>query len=318
MKDNITISVSSVHGTKYFSLGKSFRNTFKLISYMILLALIIMAGIIYYLVNQAEFAKIKQNELETKSSSLSREIAALTELKTNLESDLVEREEKMQLVSDRLGDLENLLGMDNNSNANVELVSRLDTAAINSSIRIAMLTQIPSGPPVINARTSSGYGQRKHPVTGLMKFHRGQDFAVNTGTSVYASADGVVEVIRPSNQGSGNYLRIFHAYGFSSSYSHLSKFAVKKGDFVKKGDLIAYSGNSGLSSGPHLHYEVRFLGRALNPKTFLDWDVDNFDTIFNSVREVRWESLVDKIESRVSHQLQLSSQKAVQLTATSK
>jgi murein DD-endopeptidase MepM/ murein hydrolase activator NlpD len=181
-----------------------------------------------------------------------------------------------------------------------------------------MLTQIPSGPPVKNARTSSGYGKRIHPVTGVMKYHRGQDFAVNTGTPIYAPADGAIEAIRPSNKGSGNFLRILHSYGFSSSYSHLSKFAVKKGDFIKKGDLIAYSGNSGLTSGPHLHYEVRFIGRPLNPKPFLDWNVDKFDTIFKNVRGIRWESLVDKIELRVSHQLQLSSQKAAQLTDTSK
>jgi|TARA_R110001599_G_scaffold6656_10_gene32956 murein DD-endopeptidase MepM/ murein hydrolase activator NlpD len=315
MKDNITVSVSSIHGTKHFSFGKKTRHTFKFISGMIFIGILLAAGIIYYLLNDAEFSKLKLRELENKSSSLSKEITSLTALKISLEQDLSEREERMQLVSDRLGDLENLLGMDNNDG---KLESRLDTATINSSIRVAMLTQIPSGPPVKNARTSSGYGKRIHPVTGVMKYHRGQDFAVNTGTPIYAPADGAIEAIRPSNKGSGNFLRILHSYGFSSSYSHLSKFVVKKGDFIKKGDLIAYSGNSGLTSGPHLHYEVRFIGRPLNPKPFLDWNVDKFDTIFKNVRGIRWESLVDKIELRVSHQLQLSSQKAAQLTDTSK
>ncbi|GAA0220301.1 M23 family metallopeptidase [Marinomonas primoryensis] len=315
MKDNITVSVSSIHGTKHFSFGKKTRHTFKFISAMIFFGILLAAGIIYYLLNDAEFSKLKLRELENKSSSLSKEITSLTALKISLEQDLSEREERMQLVSDRLGDLESLLGMDNNDG---KLESRLDTATINSSIRVAMLTQIPSGPPVKNARTSSGYGKRIHPVTGVMKYHRGQDFAVNTGTPIYAPADGAIEAIRPSNKGSGNFLRILHSYGFSSSYSHLSKFVVKKGDFIKKGDLIAYSGNSGLTSGPHLHYEVRFIGRPLNPKPFLDWNVDKFDTIFKNVRGIRWESLVDKIELRVSHQLQLSSQKAAQLTDTSK
>lgn len=315
MKDNITVSVSSIHGTKHFSFGKKTRHTFKFISGMIFLGILLTAGIIYYLLNDAQFSKLKLRELENKSSSLSKEITSLTALKISLEQDLSEREERMQLVSDRLGDLENLLGMDNNDG---KLESRLDTATINSSIRVAMLTQIPSGPPVKNARTSSGYGKRIHPVTGIMKYHRGQDFAVNTGTPIYAPADGAIESIRPSDKGSGNFLRILHSYGFSSSYSHLSKFAVKRGDFVKKGDLIAYSGNSGLTSGPHLHYEVRFIGRPLNPKPFLDWNVDKFDTIFKNVRGIGWESLVDKIELRVSHQLQLSSQKVAQLTDTSK
>ncbi|MBJ7537664.1 M23 family metallopeptidase [Marinomonas transparens] len=316
MKDHVTVSVSSIHGTKHISFGKKMRHALKFIAYMTFISIVVSAVAIYYLVNNAEFSKLKLLELEHKSTSLSKEITSLTALKISLEHDLSEREERMQIVSDRLGDLENLLDMDNHKGD--ELESRLDTAAITSSIRVAMLTQIPSGPPVKNARTSSGYGKRKHPVTGIMKFHRGQDFAVNTGTPVYAPADGTVEVTRPSKKGSGNYLRILHGYGFSSSYSHLSKFVAKKGDFVKKGDLIAYSGNSGLSSGPHLHYEVRFIGRPLNPKQFLDWNVDNFDAIFKSVRGVRWESLVEKIELRVSRQLQLSSQKAAQLTDISK
>jgi len=312
MKDNVTISVSSIHGSRHFCFGKKFRHTMKIVSYIVLTSIIVTAGVIYYLVNEAEFARLKQRELEDRSSSLTKEIESLTSLKISLEHDLSEREEEMQVVTDRLDDLENLLNLDNSNNS--ELDSRLDTAAINSSIRVIMLTQIPSGSPVKNARISSGYGKRKHPVTGVIKFHRGQDFAVNTRTPVYAPADGVVEVIRPSSKGSGNYLRLVHAYGFTSSYSHLNTFAVKRGDFIKKGDLIAYSGNSGLSSGPHLHYEVRFVGRSLNPKPFLDWNVDNFDTIFKSVRGIRWESLIDKIELRVSHQLQLSSQKAVPST----
>ena len=312
MKDKITVSISSIYGTKHFSFGKKSRHTIRVASYAILIGIIVTAGIIYYLLNQAEFSKLKVKELENKSFSLSKEITSLTKLKTNLESDLSDREERMLLVSDRLNDLEKLLSMDDQGDAALE--SRLDTAAIHSSVRVVMLTQIPSGPPVKNARISSGYGYRIHPITGKKKFHRGQDFAVKRGTKVYAPADGAIEVVRASKEGSGNFIRIFHTYGFSSSYSHLSKFAVKRGDFVKKGDLIGYSGNTGISSGPHLHYEVRFVGRSLDPKPFVDWDVDNFDIIFKKIRGVGWESLVEKVELRVSHQLQLSSQKAAPLT----
>ncbi|CAH8237269.1 Peptidase M23 [Vibrio aestuarianus] len=281
---------------------------------MLLASVVATGGVIYYLVNEVDFAKLKQQELESQSMSLSEEVTSLKELKDNLENDLLEREEKMQLVSDRLGDLEKVLGVDESG---AELESRLDAAAITSSVRMVMLTQIPSGAPVHNARISSGYGERIHPVTGAVKVHRGQDFAVNTGTPIYAPADGVVEVTRASNKGSGNFLRLQHSYGFTSSYSHLQKFAVKGGDFVQKGDLIAYSGNTGLSSGPHLHYEIRFVGRSLDPRPFVDWGVNDFETIFSKVRGIRWESLVNKVELRVSAQLQLSSQKAAPLTDSS-
>ncbi|AEH34920.1 Peptidoglycan-specific endopeptidase, M23 family [Vibrio anguillarum 775] len=281
---------------------------------MLVASILATGGVIYYLLDEVDFAKLKQQELESQSMSLTEEVTSLKELKNSLENDLLEREEKMQVVSDRLGDLEKVLGMDESG---AELESRLDTAAITSSVRMVMLTQIPSGAPVHNARISSGYGERIHPVTGNVKIHRGQDFAVNIGTPIYAPADGVAEVTRASDKGSGNFLRLQHSYGFTSSYSHLQKFAVKGGDFVQKGDLIAYSGNSGLSSGPHLHYEIRFVGRSLDPRPFVDWGVNDFETIFSKVRGIRWESLVNKVELRVSTQLQLSSQKAVPLVGNS-
>ncbi|ELH0896225.1 peptidoglycan DD-metalloendopeptidase family protein [Vibrio fluvialis] len=314
MKENVIVSVSSIHGTRHFHIGKWFRHCLKGFGYFLLAGAVAAGGVIYYLVGEVDFAKLKQQELESQSTSLNEEVASLKELKDNLENDLLEREEKMQIVSDRLGDLEKVLGVEDSG---AELESRLDTAAITSSVRMVMLTQIPSGAPVHNARISSGYGKRVHPVTGKVKFHRGQDFAVNTGTPVYAPADGVVEVTRASSKGSGNFLRLQHSYGFTSSYSHLQKFAVKSGDFIQKGDLIGYSGNSGLSSGPHLHYEIRFVGRSLDPRPFVDWGVNDFESIFTKVRGIRWESLVNKVELRVSAQLQLSSQRVVQLADNS-
>ncbi|EPD4378102.1 peptidoglycan DD-metalloendopeptidase family protein [Vibrio fluvialis] len=314
MKENVIVSVSSIHGTRHFHIGKWFRHCLKGFGYVLLAGAVAAGGVIYYLVGEVDFAKLKQQELESQSTSLNEEVASLKELKDNLENDLLEREEKMQIVSDRLGDLEKVLGVEDSG---AELESRLDTAAITSSVRMVMLTQIPSGAPVHNARISSGYGKRVHPVTGQVKFHRGQDFAVNTGTPVYAPADGVVEVTRASSKGSGNFLRLQHSYGFTSSYSHLQKFAVKSGDFIQKGDLIGYSGNSGLSSGPHLHYEIRFVGRSLDPRPFVDWGVNDFESIFTKVRGIRWESLVNKVELRVSAQLQLSSQRVAQLADNS-
>ena len=316
MKENLVISVSSISGTRHFQLGKWYRHCLKGFGYLALVGVLTAGSVIYYLVNEVDFAKLKQRELENRSMSLNEEVSSLQELRDSLQSDLLEREEKMQTVSDRLGDLEKVLGVEDDANEKIE--SRLDTAAITSSVRVVMLNQIPNGKPVKEGRISSGYGKRVHPVTGKVKFHRGQDFAVNVGTAIYAPADGVVEVTRPSNQGSGNYLRLQHSFGFTSSYSHMSKFKVHMGDFVQKGDLIGYSGNTGLTSGPHLHYEIRFVGRSLDPKPFVDWGLNDFDTIFTKIRGVRWESLVSKVEQRVSAQLQLSSQKAVQLVDNSK
>ncbi|MHA2939715.1 peptidoglycan DD-metalloendopeptidase family protein [Vibrio sp. RC27] len=304
MKNRVIVSVRSESGIQRFHFAKP---TFRFIKFSILglvIGSVCAAGVIYQLNHEVTIAKSKQNELQVQSTSLLQEVESLSELKQELESDVSNREEQMLQVADRLEDLERLLGV---IDPDVELISRLDTASITSQMRTMMLNQIPSGAPVINAPISSGYGKRIHPITGKVKIHRGQDFAVNTGTPIYAPADGVIEAARASNKGSGNFLRIQHSYGFTSSYSHLSKFAVKYGDFVSKGDLIGYSGNSGLSSGPHLHYEVRFVGKPLNPRPFVDWNVSNFEEIFTKVKGIKWDALVAGIESRVSNQLQLSS-----------
>ncbi|MGO1296457.1 MAG: M23 family metallopeptidase [Vibrio sp.] len=316
MKESLVISISSIGGTKHFHVGKWYRHFWKGFGYLFFFGLVTLAGVIYYLSSEVDFAKHKQKELETESLSLNEEVSSLKALQDQLQNDVLEREEKMQIVSDRLGDLEKVLGVDDSEQVAIE--DRLDIAAITSSVRVMMLNSIPNGRPVKKGRMSSGYGKRVHPITGKVKFHRGQDFAVNRGTPIYAPADGVVEVTRPSHKGSGNYMRLQHAFGFTSSYSHMSKFKLRMGDFVRKGEMIGYSGNTGLSSGPHLHYEVRFVGRSLNPKPFVEWGLNNFDTIFTKIKGVRWESLVNNVEQRVSAQLQLSLQKDVQLTDSSK
>ncbi|MDW6004962.1 M23 family metallopeptidase [Vibrio mangrovi] len=297
MKDKVILAVTSERGTRQFRIGRRFYRVLKVAGCSVALGVFVSTGVIYYLTQ-------KSQALEVQSMTLTEEVASLTELKQTLESDLQSREEEMQLVSDRLGDLEKLLGVDSGEE---NIISRLDVATIHSSIRLVMLNQIPSGSPVKQARISSGYGRRVHPVTGKVKFHRGQDFAVNTGTPVYAPADGVVQATRSSSKGSGNFLRLQHSFGFSSSYSHLNRFSVRSGTFVKKGDLIGYSGNSGLTSGPHLHYEIRFVDRPLNPRPFVDWGMNNFESIFTKIKSIHWDTLVARVESRVSQQMGISS-----------
>ncbi|MEF1292002.1 M23 family metallopeptidase [Vibrio sp. M260118] len=317
MKDQLTITVSSINGSKHWYFSKAMQRNLKTSLVVAGFALAATLFLIDHLYSEVDSALLKQTELAEHSKSISQELDTLQQLKSELESDLSDREEQVQLVSERLVDLEKVLGV-SNDNADQSLNQRLDTAAITSNVRRAMLTQIPSGSPVGDVRMSSGFGKRVHPITGVAKMHRGLDFAANTGTKIYSPADGVVEVTRSSNKGSGNFLRLQHSFGFSSSYSHLKQFKVKSGEFVKKGQLIGISGNSGLSSGPHLHYEVRFVGRALNPRFFVEWDLNNFEEIFTKQRGIRWESLVETVEQRVAQQLQLSSPKDVLLAENSK
>lgn len=113
-------------------------------------------------------------------------------------------------------------------------------------------------------RISSGFGMRKHPIYRVWKFHTGIDISGNKGTPVYATGNGVV-VRKGYNPGYGNFIEIEHAGGFRSFYAHLSKTLVNTEDSVRIGKHIACVGNSGLTTGYHLHYEIRKGNRFLNP-----------------------------------------------------
>lgn len=120
--------------------------------------------------------------------------------------------------------------------------------------------------PINGARVSSGFGMRMHPVLGYSKMHRGVDFAAPIGTPIYAAGDG--RVVEAGRKGSyGNYVRIRHNGEYSTAYAHLNRFArgLKVGSRVKQGQVIAYVGNTGRSTGPHLHFEVMKGSRQINP-----------------------------------------------------
>ncbi|HHF6945921.1 TPA: murein DD-endopeptidase MepM [Haemophilus influenzae] len=118
------------------------------------------------------------------------------------------------------------------------------------------------------ARVSSPFNpNRRHPVTGLVRPHKGVDFSVSQGTPVIAPADGTVEKVAYQAGGAGRYVMLRHGREYQTVYMHLSKSLVKAGQTVKKGERIALSGNTGISTGPHLHYEFHINGRAVNPLT---------------------------------------------------
>jgi murein DD-endopeptidase MepM/ murein hydrolase activator NlpD len=127
---------------------------------------------------------------------------------------------------------------------------------------------VPSRMPLEGASLTSGYGMRTHPVLGGRRKHTGIDLAAPTGTPVYATADGIIS--RAEWYSSyGLYISVEHGASMQTRYAHLSRLAVASGDSVKKGDLIGYVGSTGRSTGPHLHYEVRVEGLAVNPIPYM-------------------------------------------------
>jgi murein DD-endopeptidase MepM/ murein hydrolase activator NlpD len=131
-----------------------------------------------------------------------------------------------------------------------------------------LLAAIPAIQPVANRELialASGFGMRIHPVYKVRKMHTGVDFAAAIGTPIYATADGIIDKLEVSFSGYGKQLEIDHGFGYRTRFAHMHGFAVRYGQKVKRGDLIGYVGETGLSTAPHLHYEVFVNGIHVNP-----------------------------------------------------
>lgn len=137
------------------------------------------------------------------------------------------------------------------------------------------LASIPSIKPIRedkikrSIKNLSGFGMRRHPIHKVMRMHTGIDFPARTGTPIQATGDGVVVKVIKKKSGYGKHVVIDHGYGYKTLYGHMSKINVKKGQKVTKGQIIGKVGNTGTSTGEHLHYEVRFKNKPINPIDFI-------------------------------------------------
>ena len=162
----------------------------------------------------------------------------------------------------------------------------LDEIEYLASNKVDLLAAIPSIQPIRNKdlkRIASGYGYRKDPFTKKPRMHWGMDFTAPRGTPIYATGDGIVKRADNRAAGFGNHVRIDHGFGYVSLYAHMSKYKVKRGQKVKRGEIIGYVGNTGRSAGPHLHYEIFKDGKKINPLNFYygNLSAEEFDILLN-------------------------------------
>jgi murein DD-endopeptidase MepM/ murein hydrolase activator NlpD len=173
----------------------------------------------------------------------------------------------------------------NNSDLLIETTKKLDKLAKRMYIqsksfddvanlaksKAVLLASIPAIQPIANKdlkRMASGYGFRTHPIYKTEHFHSGIDFSAVVGTEIYATGDGVVERADDKAQGYGNHVVINHGYGYETLYGHMSKIIARVGQRVKRGDIIGLIGSTGMSTAPHLHYEVIKNQNKINPINF--------------------------------------------------
>lgn len=154
-----------------------------------------------------------------------------------------------------------------------------------------MASCIPAVPPIApdksKYRLSSPYGYRSDPITGVSKMHTGFDFACKPGNPVYATGDGTVESVSFEFFGYGNSVLIDHGFGYKTRYAHLKMVYVSEGMKLKRGECIGETGNSGRSTGPHLHYEVMYRGRYVNPYNYFDMTMplDEYSSMVSKVSD---------------------------------
>lgn len=271
------ITVSTPFGFKSFTLGRIKKRV--LVSFTAFTALFLVfgsAGLYFSLSNNLALEGL----LDKTKRSYQDMITENNGLKSIVNAELA--------IKEKEANAENLINLRSESAS----TQKLDLSLVSVEQKTMLLKNIPNGSPVPFQGVTSDYGSRNHPVLGRSIFHEGIDLKAAVGTKVYSAADGIIEGTK-YNGGYGNMLVVSHAYGFKSVYGHLSRFAVRPGEFVKKGQLVAYSGNTGMTAGPHLHFEVRFIGEPMDPGPFIKWNYTNFAYLFEKENKIRWASLVE-------------------------
>ncbi len=291
MNNHFTITIHDDNGVKQFNLHNFVKKAiFYAVIFLVAVGFIAVSTILYldYSVDKIEKKRV---EIELAYEALVERNKYLKQSVDTTQKELESKQQELSEVSDSLSEIEVMIGL--SLDAETPLVERVNLTKMTSENRATLLQFIPNGSPVPYNGITSKFGYRIHPTLGRREMHRGTDLKAEIGTPVYATADGIAEYSGyHEKSGYGNLIILEHNYGFKTYYGHLNKVVIKYGTFIKKGELIGYSGNTGMSNGPHLHYEVRFFSRALNPYWFIKWNVKNYQEIFEKEKSIPWQSLI--------------------------
>ncbi|PHS57390.1 MAG: peptidase M23 [Sulfurimonas sp.] len=316
MDKHFTITINDDNGVKQYNLHKFVKKIIKYVILFFAFITLLAVGTILYLNSSVETIEKKRTETQNAYDSLKKKNIELDISITNTQNALKVKKKELTEVSDSLAEIEVLIGL--SPVPEMSLQERVDITKLNSQHLVTLMQYIPSGSPIVYKGITSKFGYREHPTLKRKEFHRGTDMRASMNTPVHATADSVVEWAGyHKKSGFGNLVILQHNYGFRTYFGHLNKIVVKSGMFVKKGDLIAYTGTSGMSSGPHLHYEIRFIQRAVNAFWFIKWDVKNYQDIFKKEKKIPWQSLITAT-ARIRIQKQTQTQLLSQLVQKSK
>jgi murein DD-endopeptidase MepM/ murein hydrolase activator NlpD len=249
--------------------SRSIRVPFVVIALVFSLSCLGMAYTVSLSVHAVDYFRMKRNY-----ATINKEFKEMASAMSSLKKSESQFRQLFSLSSKK----EVLAGFDVDENGSIDIEAlKKEIAASTESvqgIRDYLAKQrdnylaTPQGWPAAG-RISSGFGMREHPKYGIRKFHTGVDISLSNGTPLHATADGVVSFSERSG-GNGNIVVIEHGHGYSTVYAHNTQNLVHPGQTVKRGEIVAYSGATGVTTGPHVHYEVWTDGKSVNPVPFLD------------------------------------------------
>ena len=292
MKNKYIITVTTVDGTKHYSVHKIIKKV--VIVFFLFIFLVLFLGFLYikYLEKEVQNISNQKQQLKEKVNILNKQLNSLNTKISNVKQELLAKETKLGRLKAKIDELETKMGLKGEF-----FVSNIDIKNLSKDLINALLAVIPNGKPVDNVIISSKFGWRIHPILKKREFHPGLDIKGKGKIPIYATANGIVVGAGLNPYGYGYVVKIANVFGFVTFYAHMRKnIKVKKGDFVRKGEIIGYMGNSGLSTGQHLHYEIRYNNKPLNPIYFIYWNGENLFKIFKRERNVPWESLIKAIQ----------------------
>ncbi|EAK0456176.1 M23 family metallopeptidase [Campylobacter upsaliensis] len=290
LKNKFTITISDINGSRHFYLNQIIK---KIVLYIIAFVFLFLISSGFYI----KYLDSKVDALDGKREELLKKSKELETLNMTMQQSLDEKAAQYAVIEDKIASFEEALGLENENNLTIS--ARLENLNLTNDQQQGILNQIPNGWPITNKGVTGKFGWREHPILKRKEFHPGIDLAASIGTPIYAPASGVVEFSGYSNNGYGYNVILLHNFGFKSVFAHMTrKDVVKAGDFVNKGDLIGYTGNTGLSTGPHLHYEVRFINKTLEPLYFLNLKRKNMNEFFNQERRIPWQSLIKAVSAQ--------------------
>ncbi|CAA6813356.1 MAG: Peptidase M24 [uncultured Campylobacterales bacterium] len=288
MKHRFTVTISDLGSTKSYTLLQVVKKYLIALLVIFLVSIFIIVNVIKTFNDQVISLKSDVDQITNKKQNVLQEYNEVLE-QLNLKS------VELNNFKNELSEIETLVGL-KEIQEDQNLTQRLAELKVGASLQNIIFELIPSGSPIKYSRITSSYGNRYHPIKKRQELHKGIDLKARIGVPIHAPADGIVRYTKRSKFGYGNVIILSHNYGFETLYGHLKSIGVKEYQHIKKGDVIGLVGNSGMSTGSHLHYEVKFGLRTLNPIYFMNWNRQNFNEIFTKERRLQWENLIKRIK----------------------